>query len=149
MKKLKLRQVKKVFNNYRKINFLNQRKYYREVYLFSDEWREKRDLIMDYYGNICQDCNEKATEVHHLHYKNIFKEKFKDLIPLCRSCHKKRHAKDFKENEGLSLKKIKNYIDNSEFYNCHKCGEDFKSQATFIDLDCPKCGNNWEQYGFH
>lgn len=146
---MNLRDIKKVFSNYRKTNFLNQRKYYREVYLFSDEWKEKRNLIMTYYNNTCQDCKKKATEVHHIHYKNIFKEKFEDLIPLCHLCHEKRHGKNINQNKGLDFKKLKHSTKNTDTYNCHKCGDDFESDVNWIDLHHAKCGNTWDEYGFH
>lgn len=80
-----------IFNDYREKHFERKKNYYRNTYLKSNEWRQKRNLIMDFYQNICQDCKNTAQDVHHIHYNNIFCEKFEDLIPLCRSCHEKRH----------------------------------------------------------
>ncbi|MEX0939752.1 MAG: hypothetical protein WDZ41_00150 [Candidatus Babeliales bacterium] len=34
-------------------------------------------------------------------------------------------------------------------YNCHQCGEDFKTILDYDDLFCDKCGNDWSEYGFH
>ena len=85
--------IKDLFYYYAQEHFYRQKKYYNEVYLNSEEWENKRDLIMNFYHYKCQKCNSLATDVHHKTYKNIFKEKFEDLIPLCRSCHKKEHEK--------------------------------------------------------
>ena len=83
--------IKNIFNDYAQDYFCKQKKYYNEVYLNSDEWKHKRRLIMDFYNYKCQKCDKCATDLHHLTYNNIFKEKFDDLIPLCRACHKKEH----------------------------------------------------------
>lgn len=90
-KKSFLYYCKDIFSGYRKMHFERSKNYYRNVYLRSEEWKVKRDLIMQYYQNQCQDCSNEAKDVHHLHYNNIFCEKFNDLIPLCRTCHEKRH----------------------------------------------------------
>jgi len=84
-------QIKNIFRNYAIEHFNRSYNYYHNVYLKSKEWKEKRDLVMEFYNYKCTDCNNRATDVHHLTYKNIFKEKFDDLIPLCRNCHNKKH----------------------------------------------------------
>lgn len=76
---------------YANIRFEKQKEYYRNVYLKSDEWKHKRQVIMDYYNWKCLQCGEYATDLHHKTYENIFKEKFEDLEPLCRSCHENEH----------------------------------------------------------
>lgn len=83
--------IKKDFEHERSLSFIKSQDYYRNVYLKSDAWKRKRNLIMDYYDYKCQNCESKATDVHHLSYDNIFIEKFSDLMPLCRSCHDKEH----------------------------------------------------------
>jgi hypothetical protein len=88
----KKHQIKKIFFDYAFQHFNRSYNYYHNVYLNSKEWKEKRNLIMDFYNHKCNDCNSKATDIHHLTYENIFKEKFEDLIPLCRNCHNKRHT---------------------------------------------------------
>lgn len=104
-KTLKRSYIKSVLFYYSQKHFERQKKYYRNIYLKSEEWKEKRELIMDFYNWICQKCGEKATDLHHVTYDNIFKEKFEDLQPLCRCCHENEH----KENniDGLSLASIK------------------------------------------
>ena len=66
-----------------------QKKYHK--YLVSSAWKVKREKIISERG-YCSKCGkEKNLHVHHLTYKNIFKEKNEDLIVLCKSCHRKEH----------------------------------------------------------
>lgn len=60
-----------------------------EDYLLHWMWAEKREMMLMKYP-VCYDCNEKATEVHHLSYAHVGNEGEKDLMTLCRECHKKR-----------------------------------------------------------
>ena len=67
------------------------RKHY-EIYLKSEKWGKIRNEVLERDGNWCQDCEMAiGSEVHHLTYKNIFKEEKADLITLCPVCHGKRH----------------------------------------------------------
>jgi hypothetical protein len=66
------------------------RKEYREEYLNSEEWKSLRSLIMSSKPD-CQCCKEKATDVHHLVYRNIVDIKISDLLPVCRPCHNLIH----------------------------------------------------------
>ena len=92
---------------------------YKSEYLKSDEWKRKRDAVMqramqsfmpaspvirhtvDRYGRviksialerrpICKGCTNEATQVHHLTYKRIGKERLDDLQALCRKCHEQK-----------------------------------------------------------
>jgi len=65
-------------------------KNYKE-YLQSFLWFQRRDLMIELYPR-CYSCKKPATEVHHLTYKNIGNEGKRDLITLCRNCHKKKHG---------------------------------------------------------
>jgi hypothetical protein len=89
----KKHKIKNILYDYSRDHFERQKKYYNETYLNSEEWKHKRKLMMDFYKGKCQKCNSFATDMHHLTYDNIFKEKFDDLIPLCRNCHQKEHTK--------------------------------------------------------
>lgn len=106
---IKKSYIKSVLFYYSQKHFERQKNYYRNVYLNSKEWKEKRELIMSFYNWICQKCGEKATDLHHVTYDNIFKEKFEDLQPLCRYCHENEHQENNIENKikGLSLASIK------------------------------------------
>lgn len=65
-------------------------KYY--AYLKKPEWKERRRQVFDRDKNTCQHCGGFATQVHHLTYKNVFKEPLEDLIAICRPCHEKEHG---------------------------------------------------------
>ena len=64
-----------------------------QEYLYSEEWRERRNAVMERDGWKCVVCGEEAQDVHHLTYERIFKEKLEDLIAVCRSCHSQLHSK--------------------------------------------------------
>ena len=61
---------------------------YKEDYLTSQAWVNKRWQVMFRDGFICP-CGAPATEVHHKHYKNIGREQLEDLVALCNTCHDK------------------------------------------------------------
>lgn len=89
--KYKKSMIKIILSEYSAKHYKRQLNYYRNKYLHSEEWKHKRQLIMDYYNWTCQKCGLDAQDLHHTTYKNIFKEKFEDLQPLCRACHKEEH----------------------------------------------------------
>jgi len=60
-------------------------------YLKSSLWYERRDLMLSLYP-FCYVCKGKAEQVHHKSYDNIGNEGKRDLISLCRKCHKKIHG---------------------------------------------------------
>lgn len=63
------------------------RKEYREEYLKSPEWKELRDTIMAAQPD-CQCCSDvKASDPHHMVYRNIVDVKASDILPVCRKCH--------------------------------------------------------------
>ena len=67
-------------------------KEYREKYLESPNWKEKRKRVLDRDGNRCV-CGEPATHVHHKTYENLGSEPLSDLIALCRNCHDGYHGR--------------------------------------------------------
>lgn len=89
----KISLAKSILLDFRLKRIAKDKEYYKNVYLLSSEWGIKRQAVMDAYNWECQKCDEKATQLHHTTYDNIFKEKFEDLLPLCRSCHEKEHQK--------------------------------------------------------
>lgn len=67
---------------------LSQIKEYRNDYLQSSTWREKRLLVLQRDNWICQSCRTaKATDVHHLNYDHIRNEPLFELVSVCRRCH--------------------------------------------------------------
>ena len=75
----------------RKSDFLQKHEEY-ENYLQSDDWREKRRLVLRRCGNICECCLQNdAIQVHHTNYKTLFDEVAWDLKGVCITCHKRLH----------------------------------------------------------
>jgi len=76
---------------------LNAKKMIRKKYsdyLKSKDWANIRIDLFENRGKRCERCDsENRLEVHHLHYRNIFKEEPQDLVILCHSCHSKEHGK--------------------------------------------------------
>jgi hypothetical protein len=61
-------------------------------YLNSNRWKKLRFQILNRDNFICQDCGNKAIDVHHLDYDYLGTSKeSKFCISLCRECHKRRH----------------------------------------------------------
>lgn len=72
----------------------DHRKWYREVYLKSDHWRELRARKLA-ANPICEKCNIRpAIEPHHLRYKRIFDVLLSDLLSVCRPCHSLIHREE-------------------------------------------------------
>ena len=67
-------------------------KEYREKYLESSNWKEKRKRVLDRDDNLCI-CGERATVVHHKTYENLGWEPLSDLVALCRNCHDGYHGR--------------------------------------------------------
>ncbi len=77
---------------FERITWLNE-KY--KPYLQSFKWIKKRDLVLKRDNYICQACLiNKANQVHHLTYKNVFDEPLFELISICKLCHDKIHNKN-------------------------------------------------------
>ena len=63
-----------------------------QEYLQSAEWKNTRDKVLYRDHFMCQGCLEvRATQVHHLSYKNIGNEFLFQLISLCDKCHERIH----------------------------------------------------------
>lgn len=84
-------------------NFLKI-KYSKESYIDfinSDEWKEKRSLIIQDRGQICERCgeiieNKNKLHLHHRDYDKEFgTEADEDLMILCEDCHHNLHRDDF------------------------------------------------------
>lgn len=73
-----------------------RQKLYRE-YLRSDAWKAKSDQAKADAGFRCQAawngrrCERRATQTHHLDYRNIFDELPFDLMAVCDDCHRRFH----------------------------------------------------------
>ena len=64
-----------------------------EEYIHSDKWALKKKEACRIHGRNCFKCGTgKFIHIHHKTYKRLFNENVQiDLIPLCRSCHKRLH----------------------------------------------------------
>lgn len=72
---------KKAYNKYKR-------------YIKSKWWQTKREQALEYYGNRCGNCGSRySLQVHHKHYKTLYKEQMCDLMILCDPCHKEHHKK--------------------------------------------------------
>jgi len=66
-----------------------------DKYLRSKHWKNTRQKALDRADHQCQLCANKdaVLDVHHNNYNNVGKEENKDLIVLCRPCHRKFHSR--------------------------------------------------------
>jgi 5-methylcytosine-specific restriction endonuclease McrA len=61
-------------------------------YLLTDEWHRRRRLVLERDGGICQNCRAaRATQAHHLSYRNVGNEFLWELIAVCDDCHVRCH----------------------------------------------------------
>lgn len=61
-------------------------------YLSSDHWKEIREACLLFWDGRCALCKDRASDVHHNTYIRVGDEKLTDVVPLCRSCHKRFHG---------------------------------------------------------
>lgn len=95
--------------------------YYKDEYLKSDEWREKRKIILERDQNKCRCCGENANDIHHITYDRAYREKDTDLIAVCRSCHNKIHKNGTVFFQGLKA----NFGVLKNCQHCNKYHNDF------------------------
>jgi 5-methylcytosine-specific restriction endonuclease McrA len=57
-------------------------------YMLSSQWKARCFDVLQRDKYLCQACfKHKATQVHHLTYKRVGKERLEDLISVCKRCH--------------------------------------------------------------
>jgi len=62
-------------------------------YLKSKWWRLKRQQKLQSVGFKCEKCGSVDwLQVHHLHYKTLYRENNTDLQVLCGNCHQLLHG---------------------------------------------------------
>jgi hypothetical protein len=86
------KDLKMITRRFSQTQFAKKKKLnsYRD-YLATEHWKQKVILYKRLFP-ICEDCRRKPSkDLHHLYYGNIGKEKYWDLLALCRDCHYKRH----------------------------------------------------------
>lgn len=66
-----------------------------KTYLESKEWQDLKIDLIQRRGCKCEKCKKQKSaerlQVHHLTYKNIYKESAADLVVLCAKCHMLEH----------------------------------------------------------
>lgn len=61
-------------------------------YLASPAWAKKRRKALKHYGHRCTVCGSRLKlEVHHRHYRTLYRESVADLDVLCHDCHQNTH----------------------------------------------------------
>jgi ribosomal protein L37E len=62
---------------------------------------DKEDRVLERAEGRCERCGERrATQVHHLTYRRVGAEAFRDLLAICNACHERHHPhmpRTFKE----------------------------------------------------
>lgn len=57
-------------------------------YLESEEWQQKRSMVLKRANWICEGCGKnRANQVHHLTYERVGHEMLFDLVAICKDCH--------------------------------------------------------------
>lgn len=66
-----------------------------QEYLHTRHWRLVKARYRKRHKYQCTKCRsrENGLQLHHLHYRNIGRERDEDLIYLCHSCHVKEHKR--------------------------------------------------------
>lgn len=62
------------------------------AYLQSKEWLWIRNKVWKRDSGRCVVCDAAGRDVHHRSYRRLGREKMRDLLVLCRSCHEWVHA---------------------------------------------------------
>ena len=92
-----LRQLLKTIDRSNKIVFDT----WYDLYLRTAYWKNKKKSIIRRSGGMCERCKfNDMVDVHHITYDNLAWEKLKDLIGLCRTCHKRLHKIPFDKIHG-------------------------------------------------
>ena len=62
-------------------------------YRSTEHWAATKGEALKAHGYRCGMCTALAAQVHHRHYRTLFRESMEDLRILCRNCHKRHHGK--------------------------------------------------------
>jgi 5-methylcytosine-specific restriction endonuclease McrA len=72
-------------------------------YLASPYWKVRRRAALKRANYLCQNCGQRATQVHHLTYVGVFNESPSDLVALCDRCHADLHHKTPANDNQLTM----------------------------------------------
>lgn len=62
-------------------------------YLQSEDWWERRTLVVERANGRCEGCRKaEAVDVHHLSYEHVTAEFLFELVALCAACHERIHG---------------------------------------------------------
>lgn len=76
----------------RKIEAITERRERYLAYLRTDQWQERRRLVLTRADGICEGCGvNAATQAHHLTYEHLGNEFLWELKAVCESCHERVH----------------------------------------------------------
>lgn len=77
-----------------------------KAYYQSQEWKSKKQRLIDLYGKRCMapGCEATIVDMHHLTYANWMHEPLEDLILYCREHHEEAHAKPIPDLRTLEQK---------------------------------------------
>lgn len=95
-----------------------------EEYLKSPHWKSLRKKAFAFHGKKCLCCNNnKATQVHHLEYLDLYSVTVWELRPICETCHKAIH---------LFVRSLPPHLrftaDQKWEYCCHHVGRNTRKQ---------------------
>jgi predicted HNH restriction endonuclease len=83
-----------------------RQKEYRK-YLKSEQWKQKREEVLERHGHKCVFCDSSnKLQVHHMNYDNVGNEGVLDLFVVCSGCHTRMH-----------MGRAKIWVFNQEEYN--------------------------------
>ncbi|HEY1292813.1 MAG TPA: HNH endonuclease [Chloroflexota bacterium] len=68
---------------------------YRQRYLRTPHWLGFRTRAIARAHATCQSCGKQppSLDVHHLSYARLGRERYADVLVLCRACHRRRHGR--------------------------------------------------------
>lgn len=69
-------------------------------YYGSDQWLERRALVLKRANYVCEGCGKaKATQAHHITYDHFGDEFLFELLAVCEPCHSRIHGRDDEARE--------------------------------------------------
>ena len=113
-----------------------RQQWYREVYLTSEYWKNKKQEILEHYNNKCCLCESvNSLDIHHLCYlidETTPVEEWcnkgedaRSLVVLCRDCHS--HIHNVKQEEEIKIRRLL-----SKYSNIFKNGNHSVEQNIFM-----------------
>lgn len=113
---------------------------YRE-YLQSQHWTETRMLKLAAADYRCEECyfERCQLEIHHLHYRSLWREEMRDLRCCCRRCHRRLHEEAEIERHNISWAQVA-----ARLADANRRWE--RQADTSITITC-RCVTNSDQLG--